>query len=295
MFLFQALTGLSSDLSHICNNFGSPANGSFQILRQYSVSGATKDEELSIVTPLMCNNTFLINGIIKLKSMDIFLCGSRISNKTRGSKKVFGAASSTNSAADNLSDCGIWISLPQMCFDILYEEMKLELLIDLSGIQSVIVRYQEYIKKRFNRSAFRAFLLSSHNCLYEVFLSHCIFTLLLSMPQNSTSASVNEMLDVSTSEASTSNMAENTSFSSEPQPSVQSPDFLKKLGFTSNISVPASSHWIFMKMEVAEVFVTRCSVKNILIGAQKVNKLRSSVHVGAKSQAIAWGIQVQIL
>ncbi|XP_040937716.1 uncharacterized protein [Gossypium hirsutum] len=111
------------------------------------------------------------------------------------------------------------------------------------------------------------------------------------MPQNSTSASVNEMLDVSTSEASTSNMAEDTSFSSELQPSVQSPDFLKKLGFTSNVSVPASSHWIFMKMEVAEVFVTRCSVKNILIGAQKVNKLRSSLHVGAKSQAIAWGIQ----
>ncbi|TYH44733.1 hypothetical protein ES332_D11G215800v1 [Gossypium tomentosum] len=288
---FQALTGLSSDLSHICNNFGSPANESFQMLRHYRVSGATKDEELSIATPLMCNNTFLINGIIKLKSMDLFLCGSRIRNKARGSKMVFGAASSTNSAADNLSDCGIWISLPRMCFDILYEEMKLELLIDLSGIQSVIVRYQEYIKKRFNRSAFRAFLLCSHNCLYEVFLSHCIFTLLLSMPQNSTSASVNEMLDISTSEVSTSNMAEDTSFSSELQPSVQSPDFLKNLGFTSNISVPASSHWIFMKMEVAEVFVTRCSVKNILIGAQKVNKLRSSLHVGAKSQAIAWGIQ----
>ncbi|KAB1669469.1 hypothetical protein ES319_1Z041100v1, partial [Gossypium barbadense] len=288
---FQALTGLLSDLSHICSNFGSPANESFEMLRHYRVSGATEDEELSIATPLMCNNTFLINGIIKLKSMDIFLCGSRIRNKARGSKMVFGAASSTNSAADNLSDCGIWISLPQMCFDILYEEMKLELLIDLSGIQSVIVRYQEYIKKRFNRSAFRAFLLCSHNCLYEIFLSHCIFTLLLSMPQNSTSASVNEMLDVSTSEASTSNMAEDTSFSSELQPSVQSPDFLKKLGFTSNVSVPASSHWIFMKMEVAEVFVTRCSVKNILIGAQKVNKLRSSLHVGAKSQAIAWGIQ----
>ncbi|KAG4175488.1 hypothetical protein ERO13_A11G188400v2 [Gossypium hirsutum] len=254
---FQALTGLLSDLSHICNNFGSPANESFQMLRHYRVSGATEDEELSIATPLMCNNTFLINGIIKLKSMDIFLCGSRIRNKARGSKMVFGAASSTNSAADNLSDCGIWISLPQM----------------------------------FNRSAFRAFLLCSHNCLYEIFLSHCIFTLLLSMPQNSTSASVNEMLDVSTSEASTSNMAEDTSFSSELQPSVQSPDFLKKLGFTSNVSVPASSHWIFMKMEVAEVFVTRCSVKNILIGAQKVNKLRSSLHVGAKSQAIAWGIQ----
>ncbi|KAK9044527.1 hypothetical protein V6N11_058426 [Hibiscus sabdariffa] len=289
----EALTGLFSDLTHLCNYFGSSGNESFQMFRQDMVSGATKDEDLSNATPLIYNNTlFLISGILKLKSMDIFLCCSRLSNKARSSKLVFGAASSRNSAANNLSDCGIWISLPRMCFDILYEEMKLELVIDLSGIQSVIIRYQEYIQKGFTRSAFRKFILCSHNCLYEVFLSHCIFTLLLSLPENlSSSTIVNEMINVSTSEANTSNSVEGASSSSEPPPSVQSPEYLQKLGFASNITVPASSPWIFINMVVAEVLVTRCSVKNILIGAQKINKLLSSLYVGPKSQTTAWRIQ----
>ncbi|GMI65987.1 hypothetical protein like AT3G50380 [Hibiscus trionum] len=289
----EALTGLFSDLTHLCNYSGSPGNESFQILRQDMLSGATKDEELSNATPLIYNKTmFLINGILKLKSIDIFLCCSRKSNKARSSKMVFDAASSSTSAANDLSDCGIWISLPRMCFDILYEEMKLELVIDLSGIQSVIIRYQEYIRKRFTRSAFREFFLCSHNCLYEVFLSHCIFTLLLSLPENSSSSTiVNEMLNVSTSEANTSNSVEDASSRSEPPPSIQSPDFLQKLGFASNITVPASSHSIFINMVVAEVFVTRCSVKNIVIGAQKINKLLSSLYVGPKSKTIAWGVQ----
>ncbi|XP_039010299.1 uncharacterized protein LOC120139014 [Hibiscus syriacus] len=285
----QALTDLYSDLSHLCNNFGSPGNESFQILRHGMVSGVYEDEELPNATPLICNNTlFLINGIFKLKSMDIFLCSSRISNEARSSKMAIGAVSSTNSAANNLSDYGIWISLPRMCFDILYEEMKLELVIDLSGIQSVIIRYQENMRKRFTRSAVKEFLLCSHNCLYEVFSSHCIFTLLLSLPENlSSSTSVNEMRDVSTSEVNTSSAVSST----EQSPIVESSDFLQKLTFTSNIPVPASSHWIFINIVVDEVFVTRCSVKNILIDAQKINKLLSSLYVGAKSQTITWEIQ----
>ncbi|XP_022751328.1 uncharacterized protein LOC111300016 isoform X3 [Durio zibethinus] len=290
----QVLTGLFSDLSHPFHNFGSPGNESFQMFkRQDMVFGVTEAEELSMATPFICNNTlFLINGIFKLKSVDIFLCNSRKSNKARSSKMVFDAASSTNSTADNLSDCSIWFSFHRMCFDVLYEERKLELLIDLSQIQSVIIRYQGYIRKSFNRSEFREFMLSSHNCLYEASLSRCIFTLSLSLPQNSSSSTiVNEMLDVSSSDANASYAVEDRSFSSEPKPSVQSPDFLQKLGFTLNIQVPASSHGIFINVVVTEVFVTRCSVKNIVIGAQKLNKLLSSLHIEAKLQTIVWGIQ----
>ncbi|XVF17781.1 hypothetical protein REPUB_Repub10bG0153200 [Reevesia pubescens] len=294
----QVLTGLFSDLSHPFHNFGSPDDESFQMLRrQEMVSGVTEYEVLSEETSLICNNTlFLINGIFKLKSVDIFLCNSRISNKARSSTMVFDAANSRNSAADSLSDCGNWISFCRICFDILYEERKLELLLDLSGIEFLIIRYQEYIRKSFNRSALREFLLCSHNCLYEVSLSHCIFTLLLSPPHNSSSStSMNEMLDVSTSEANTSYAVKDTPFSGELKPTVQSPDFLQKLGFTSNIQVPASSHWICINVVVAEVFVTSCLVKNILIGAQKFNKLLSSLYVGAKLQTIAWGIQGGLL
>ncbi|XVF61920.1 hypothetical protein PTKIN_Ptkin08bG0173700 [Pterospermum kingtungense] len=287
----KVLTGLVSDLSHLLQNFGFPGNESFQMFRrQHMVTG---DEQLSKATSLLCNNMlFLINGIFKLKSVDIFLYNSRIGNKARSSTMVFDGASSSDSAVNNLSDCGIWISFHQICFDILHEERKLELLIDLSGIQSLLIKYQEYMRKSFNRSAIRKFLLCSNNCLYEVSLSQCIFTLLLSLPQNSSSStSVNEMLDVSTSEASASYTVEDASLSSEPMPSILSPDLLQKLGFMSNIQVPASSHCIFINVVVAEIFVTTCSVKNILFSAQKFNKLLSSLYVGRKLQSIAWGIQ----
>ncbi|OMO56804.1 hypothetical protein CCACVL1_26268 [Corchorus capsularis] len=259
----QVLAGLFSDLSHPFHNFVFPGNESFQMFRREDVvSGVTEDEELSTeAAPLICNNTlFLINGIFKLKSVDIFLCKSRISNEV--------------TVVNYLRDCGIGISLHQLCFDILYEERKLELLIDLSGIQSVIVRYQEDMRKSSNRAVFRELLLSSQNCLYEVSLSHCIFTLLLNLPQNSSSStSVNEMLDGSASEANASHPLVDSSFSSESE------------------SMPASSCWIFINVVIAEVFVTRCSVKNILIGAQSFNKLLSSLCVGAKFQKLNWGIQ----
>ncbi|XVE87220.1 hypothetical protein DITRI_Ditri18aG0098600 [Diplodiscus trichospermus] len=290
----QVLTGFFSDISHPFHNFGCPDNESFQMFSsQDMISVLIEDEELSKAAPLICNNTlFLISGIFKLKSVDIFLCNSRIIDKARSSTMVFDAASSRNSAANNLSDCSIWISFHQTRLDISYEERKLELRIDLSGIQSLIIRYQEYIRKSFNRSAFRDFLLCSHNCLYEVSLSHCIFALLLSLPQNSSSStSMNEMLDVSTSEANPSYAVEDTSFSSEPTPSVHSPNFLQNFGFISNVQVPASGHQIFIDVIVAEVFVTRCSVKNILIGAQKLNKLLSSLYIGAKLQTVSWKIQ----
>ncbi|KAK6258440.1 hypothetical protein SCA6_012914 [Theobroma cacao] len=291
----QVLTGLFSDLSHPFHNFSFPGNKSVHMFRrQDMVSGVTEDEELNTkATPLIYNNTlFLINGIFKLKSVDIFLCNSGICSKERSSKIGLDAGSSNNPAANYLSDCGIWISFHQICFDILCEERKLELLIDLSGFQSVIVRYQDYIRKSVNRPAFREFVLCADNCLYEVSLSHCILTLLWSLPQiSSSSTSVNERLDASTSEANASYAVVDTSFSSEQEPSFQSPDFLQKLGFTSNIQVPSSSHRIFITVVVAEVFMTRCSVKNILIGAQKFNKLLSSLYVGAEFQTIAWGIQ----
>ncbi|GLT39068.1 hypothetical protein SLA2020_132760 [Shorea laevis] len=291
--LSEVLAGLLSAISYAFHGFGSAGDVPFPMSKRPDmVWGKPENEESTAeVVPLFCEGTlFLINGIFKLRSVDFILHNSRINNK--GGSVTTDAARGKDSALQRVSDCGIWISVQLICFETSYDERKLELLIELSEVQFVIIRYQECVEKSFDLSVLKNLLLRSHICLYEVSLSHCKFTLWLSpVLYVSSSSSENGTLHRCNLDGNTSCTVENSPFMVEAQSSFQSHGFGQKLGFTSNIQAPMPGHWMLINIEVADFFVTKCSVKNALISTEKFNRLRSSLSFGARFQEICWRIQ----
>lgn len=292
--LSQVLVGLYSTAFYAFHGFGSAGNRNFQMLKRPDVVHMElENEESSAKTrPLICEGIiFLINGNFKIRSVDILLHNSR-----KSSKEGLDTSAGKTSAMQRMPDCGIWISVHETCFEASYEESKLELLIESSDIQSIIVRYQENVAKSFDFSALKNVLLRSHDCLYEVSLSHCVLTLWLSPAQFvSSPRSENEDVYRSNHEGNASYPVDNSSLTGETRSSFLSHGFVQKFGFAAGSQAPTSSKWLLINIAVAAVLVTKCSVKNILISTEQFNKLLSSLSVGGKFQKVSWEIQGGVL
>lgn len=289
---FQVVGGLYSVAEYAFirfDSFGSVPHQ--QLMTQDMFFARPENQTTARRVPLISKSTLLvINGTFDLKSMDIVLYKSRKSPNVESFMNTFDDSRRNFLAEYDLPDYGIWISVRQIFVEISCEEEKAEVLVGLSGIQSIIFRYQHQTGKNTDLSELRNILPQSRNCLYEMSLSNCTFTVSLGSLQNASSpGSVN---DGSISGSKTSNLQEiSTSAIVTERSTVQSLSFDQKLGVASAILGSASNYWLVINVALTEIFIARCSVKNALLGAHQLKKLQSSLYVGGEFQTISWGIE----
>lgn len=249
---------LSSALSHAYGSFN--PIGSLPDIRQEIVIVEPEQEEITVKgDPSTCGGVlFKIYGTFKLKSVDMVLHVSRMSDNVQSSMKIFDALTRRKLAESGLSDCGIRVSVQQTSVEISAKE-QVEVLTDVAGIESFIFRYQNRRGKHTDHSVLKDLPLESLNDLYEISISNCMITLWVASPEN---ASFSHSL---------SNMVENSTITHDSQ---------------------RSTHWLVINVELGEIFMARCSQKNVMVETHQLNNLQSSLSVGGEFQTICWSIQV---
>lgn len=239
---------------------------------------------------------FFIDGTCRFNSMDVILHNSRTSDDLEFNTKKFDFLSGNKEAMKTLPDCGIWISIQETTFVISCEQEKMDLLSDLSGIMSSVFEYQNSVGNSHENIALQNLLLQSVNCLHEMSLSRCTFTLCVGLVQN-TSSSENEKQTFGSysSDGNTTHLVRETNLSVSERLNNQSPLIVKKTESSTNTGMQASaSSWLLIKVAVYNIFIGRCSMKTDLVQAHKLDKLLSSLSIGGEFHMIFWEIQVII-
>lgn len=252
--------GLYSAVSHVYHSFDPSGPVPQEYTTQETVLAEPGKEEIIVEgDPLIYVRVlFKIYGTFKLKSVDMVLHVSRRSEHVENSMKIFDALTGRKFAEGGLSEFGIRASVQQTSFEIPCKE-QMEVLIDFSGIQSVIFEYQNQIGENTDQSVLKD--QQSLVSLYEMSLSTCMITLCLAPPEY---ASSSDRL---------SNMVENSTLMTDSE---------------------KPTHWLFTKIKLSEIVIARCSLKNVLVGAHELNKLQSSLSVGSEFRTISWRTQVII-
>lgn len=234
------------------------------IIRQEIVLAEPEKAELTAKGAPLIYDSFLfrIHGTFKLNPVDMVIHVSRISDNVESSMRCFDAITRRKLAETGLSDCGIWLSVKQTSVEISGTE-QVKVLTDLSGVQSLIFRYQNEKGELTDHSALKDLLLQSLNCLYEMSLSNCVITLWFAPPPR----------EIGSSSHSLSNIVESSSM---------------KTGHET------STDWLVINVELGEISMARCSLKNALIRPYELIKLQSSLSVGGEFQTISWRSQVII-
>ncbi|PON54074.1 Vacuolar protein sorting-associated protein [Parasponia andersonii] len=294
--LSQVVVNLYSAVSYVFSNFDFVDSLPSEIIKEnFLVTKYANEEAVGEEKPSICSsNFFLVEGILKIKCVDVILQKTRINDDMESSIKSFDALSSKIFTDLNLPypDCGILISIQQTSVDLSCEKERLEILTDFAEVQSVIFGYQNQKGKNTDQFVFRDRLLQYRDCLYEISVSNCKFSLSMFLSQSaSSSRTMHNKLPGSTSGSNRVHM-DNFSFSVDSErSSSQSPNYVQKLGFASNIPASDPSHWLFVDVVLGIAYVGSCSLKNALFGAHELNKLISSLSVGGEFQTISWGIQ----
>ncbi|XP_052287194.1 uncharacterized protein LOC102617616 isoform X2 [Citrus sinensis] len=293
--LFQVVAGLFSEVSYACNGFDYVIYVPFQEFIQQDIVSLEHENGESTVkgASFICTSTlFSLSGTFKLEPMDIFCHKYRIREKVSFVKNI--DASSGKMFSDVLLDCGVWISVYQTCMDISCEEGKIEVVIDFSGIKSQLIRYEGHLGNVLDHLVFRNLLLQPHNCLHELSLSNCIFTMWFCRRHDALSPHAeSDTVGGSHSGSNIPHSVGNSTLTSESEKSTAwSHHFVQKVGFDPNIFIPAPSHWLLLNIAFGEVLMTNCLVKNVLVGSHQFNKLLSSLSVGGEFQSVSCAIQM---
>ncbi|XP_057415880.1 uncharacterized protein LOC130710577 isoform X2 [Lotus japonicus] len=236
---------------------------------------------------------FFINGTCRFYSMDVILHYSRTSdNLERGARK-FEFLTGNKMAVRTLPECGIWFSIQQGTIIASCEEGKMDIVTDLSGIMSFIFEYQKPLGNNHDDIVLENLLLQSVNCLHEISLSGCTFSLCLGLAQSiSSSGNYSKPFGSSNSDANISYMALESNLAVSQRSNNQSACMVEKMGSPTNISALASeSHWLLINVAVDNIFVGRRSKKSDLVQAHKLNKLLSLLSIGGEFHMISWEIQ----
>ncbi|CAK9151536.1 unnamed protein product [Ilex paraguariensis] len=296
--LVEAVFGLCSAVSHPFTTFDLAGVVNCQELIRQEVVFVDVESEGSLLggtqgaSSIYMNTIFVANNISELKSLDIVLHNSRKTYNIEDYVKTVDGVRSKKLAMHDLPDYGICILVQQSFMDFSFKDGKVEVLIDVSEVRSVVFRFVSEVAKssgEFAPDQFRLenLLLHSLNCLYEVSIPRCTFSLWLGLLQEP-SGSVSNGVDASTSGGKVSHMVEDSPRTVDTERyGVQSFSFGQKLGFTSNILAPPSSHWLHVNIALSEVYLAGCPEKNILVGAHNLNKLDASLSVGRQFQAIS--------
>lgn len=289
---------MSSIVSYLFSSFEDVDCMYPEIMKQEALFAETDSTEGTIRGALLTNNMFhfFIKGTCRFKLIDVILCNSRTSDNVESSTRKFDYITGNKMAVQKLPDPGIWISIQETTIVISCEEGKMDLLIDLSGITSSVFKYQNSIGTNNDHTLLKNLLLQSVNCLHEISLSGCKFTLGLGVVQSSSSSgSGSQTLGSSNSDGNISYVVQETNLTVFELSNSQSPHLVKKMGSPANISMPASaSPWLRINIAVTNVFIGRCSMKSNLVPAHQSNELLSSLSIGGEFQMISWNIQVII-
>ncbi|KAL3526718.1 hypothetical protein ACH5RR_011374 [Cinchona calisaya] len=267
--LVKVVFSLYYDMSHALGFFGSNRHRSCENLsRQEEASACSHSQEMfenrrRQITSVSMNTTiFCFKNICELESLDIVLHNSRKSHITEDHM-----IQGRQLAIDTVLDYGIHISVQLTCGRFSFEDGIAELVIDLSGVQSVLVRDLTEIAVRFDQSELRNLLLSL-KCLFEASLSHCKFTLNLGTSEKFLPSAHQNIADPSTS-TDESCMLEN-------------PIMVMK----TDGSRDHSCCWLSTRISLGEIYLADCAVKNILVKKNKSDALNASFSVGEQFKTV---------
>ncbi|KAJ7952893.1 Vacuolar protein sorting-associated protein [Quillaja saponaria] len=291
--LCQVFVGLSSAVSYFFSCSESDGHVCPKLMRQEILFVEAENEQTTVggASLTNCSCLFLINGTFRLESVDLILQRSRTSDNVDSFIKSYDALCSKNLVGQNWPDCGTWISFQQISIELSCEKGKMELLTDLSGIQALLFEHQNEMGIINDHIALNNLQLQSLNCLYEISLLDCKFT--LGPPQSaSSSTGVSKPLDNSNSGGDTSHMLEKPLLTiNSGKPNDQSHSFVHEMGSTSSILSQPSCHWLLLNMALGNIFIGKCSMKDVLVGSHQLNKLLGILSVGGEFQTISWSVQ----
>ncbi|KAK7263059.1 hypothetical protein RJT34_30643 [Clitoria ternatea] len=293
--IYKAVASLSSVVSYLFSSFDDADFVHPEILKPEALFAEPDSCEATAEEALLTNNVcpFSISINCRFNSMEFVMHNSRTSNNLESFVRMLHSLTGNKIAVQKLPGCGIWISVQQTTTVISCEEGKLDLVTDLSGIMSFVYEYQNSNGNSIDHIVLGKLLLQSVNCLHEISLSGCTFTLCLGLVQN-TSSPGNESRTFGSSNTidNPSYLVQETSLSIFERLSNQSSHCLIKMGSPANSSVLASATpWLLINVAVTNIFIGRCSLKSDLLEAHKVNKLLSSLSVGGEFHTISWEIQ----
>ncbi|KAH1151426.1 hypothetical protein GYH30_045099 [Glycine max] len=292
--IYKAVASLSSVVSCLFSSFGN-ADFIHPETIQQSLFVAPDSSEAITRGALLKNNVcpFFINLTCRFNSMEIVLHNSRTSDNLESSTTKFHSLTENKMDVHKLPGCGIWISVQQTTIVISCEEGKMDLLTDLSRILSSVFEFKNSVGYNIDHIVLENLLLRSINCLHEISILGCLFTLCLSGIQNtSSSGTASKTFGGFNANGNTSYSVRETNLTASERLSNQSSQSVIKMGSPTNISMPASaSHWLLIDVAITNIFIGRCSLKSDLIEAHKLNKLHSLLSIGGEFHMISWKVQ----
>ncbi|XP_031387722.1 uncharacterized protein LOC116200899 isoform X2 [Punica granatum] len=221
----------------------------------------SKDEDGAMKESLFLDKatSFLIKGDFKLCQIDLILQKSWSSNELGSFIKSSDAG---RIGGHSMLDHGIRMTLKETSINMLCEESKMEVLLDLLKIQSTVFRYDSKTRSS-DYSPSETLTLSSLHSLYETAFSNLTVTLCWGSPQQGTMISEVDGT-VSISDSHTTETDAMASF----------------LG-----------RWLVINISIGELLLVKNSVKDFLLGAHEMKKLILSLSVGGEFQLVSLKIQ----
>ncbi|XP_038880803.1 uncharacterized protein LOC120072502 isoform X2 [Benincasa hispida] len=237
---------------------------------------------------ISCRTSSMFHGSFKIKRMDVILHNSRMSD-TFNSSNIF----SQKMAEINSPDCGIWMSVDQGGVKVTCEEDGVDILTDISNINSVIFRYH---KSDIDESVFKSLQTQLLNCClyfyHQISFSHFILTLSL-IPRNGSSSEGLRNIHHSSISRNNELNVENSDMAVNAEGPGGRSVFVQDLDFVS--TSPFSNFQLLVHIAISRILITRCSVYDILVGAHQLSKISSSLSVGGDFRTISWRIQGGLL
>lgn len=176
-------------------------------------------------------------------------------------------------------DEGIWASIQQLTFKILCEEEKTTAIADLSGAQLSTFRSQSDVTEDLICSEFRTHMLQSYYCSYEMSLSKLRLTLEMGTSH-----------DVSPAESLSNNSETVSSPFDDPLMNGNLPTTASSSEARSEALLP-SNCCITLDVDVSDIFITPCLLKNHILEAHHLRNFTSSFSIKGLGN-ISGGIQV---
>lgn len=248
--IYKAIANFSSVVSYLFSSF-EDVDCTHPEVMKWEAFFAVPDSNGAIIPGSSQTNDifpFFIDGTCRINSVDVILHNSRTSGNPECNTRKFDILTGNSKAMKTLPDNGIWISIQQAITVISWEEAKMDLSTDLSGIMSSVFEYQNSIGNNHENIVLQNLLLRSVHCLHEISLSGCTFSLCLGLVQNASSSGNGIKTfgsSTSSSEGSTSHLAQETNLSVFERSNNQSSLIVKKMVPPTNISMQASeSHWV---------------------------------------------------
>ncbi|XP_031743221.1 uncharacterized protein LOC101222087 isoform X2 [Cucumis sativus] len=234
---------------------------------------------------ISCHTSSMIHGAFKIKRIDAVLHNSRRSD-TFNSFEIF--SNSQKMAEINSPDCGLWMSVDQGRVKVTCEEDRVDIITDISNINSFIFRYH---KSDIDQSVPKSLQTQLLNCnlyfYHQISLSDFMLKLSLSSRSGSSSEGLRNINHSSISRNNGLNV-ENSDMAVDSEGPGGRSVFVQDLDFVSQFS----KFQLLVNIAISRILITRCSVYDILIEAHQLSKLSSDLSVG---EDFRWKIQGGVL